>query len=350
MATPIITALAAYGMSGEIFHAPFLVSDENFKLEKIVSSRPQKIKDKYPHIIVANDYNEILNDENIELIVVNTPNTTHYNYTKRALEAGKNVVVEKPFTVDVTSAKELIDLAEKRNLKLSVFHNRRWDGDFKTIKKIIFANLLGPLADYEAHFDRFRNFIKPGTWKEENAAGSGMLFDLGSHLIDQALVLFGKPSRIFADIKSQREGSKVEDNFILIMSYENNLRVTLRTSFLVKEPIPKFILQGQNGSFVKYGLDVQEDELKAGKMPDGLCWGEENEDNYGILNTQINGLEFRGKIKTLPGAYQDYYKNIYEAIRNGAELNVKAEEGLEVIKIIELAMESNRLRKEIEVK
>ncbi len=334
----IKTALTAFGMSGEVFHAPLLVSDPNFQLTKIVSRQADKIRKKYPDVVVLSDYEELLKDDTIELIIVNTPTHTHFDYAKKALEAGKHVVVEKPFTLTAAEAQVLIDLAKKQQKVLTVFHNRRWDSGAKTVKKIIENQLLGKLVEFELHFDRFRNFIKPNTWKEETEIGGGVLYDLGVHLIDEALQLFGFPKKVKSDIRLQRDNTQAVDSFLLILDYENHLRVSLKVCYLVREPLPKYILHGILGSYVKYGNDPQEEDLNKGKTPLSPDWGIEKEENWGTLNTEINGLHFRGKVETLPGSYQDFYKNLYEVISNGKELAVKPEEAMQAIQVIEMAL------------
>ena len=263
--------------------------------------------------------------------MVNTPDSTHYNYTSRALEAGKHVVVEKPFTLKYHQAMDLIELADKKGLTLSVFHNRRWDGDFKTVRAILSEQLLGRLVEYESHYDRYRNYI-----------------NLGSHMIDQALVLFGKPEQVFADIRHFRTGTKVDDNYEVWLKYPG-VKVSICGSYLVREPGPRYILHGTNGSFLKWGIDPQEEALKEGKMPVGESWGKEDEENWGLLHTEINGQTYRGKYETLAGDYPAYYDNIYDVLRNGAKPEVSGEEAALVIKVIEAAYNSCRTLKAVKI-
>ncbi len=243
----------------------------------------------------------LFSDPAIDLVLVNTPDHTHYDFARRALEAGKHVVVEKPFVLDVKEGEALIELASKKKKVLTVFQNRRWEGDFLTVRSIIDQKMLGRLVEYEAHFDRFRNFIRD-SWKEKADNNTGTLYNLGSHLIDQALVLFGMPSGVYADIRKQRTGSQVDDLFDLSLYYPD-VKVTLKGSYLVREQGPRFLVHGTEGSFVKYGADPQEEALNEGRFPDEPGWGTEPEDKWGILNTSIGGLHFRGKIETVAGCY-----------------------------------------------
>jgi predicted dehydrogenase len=285
---------------------------------------------------------EIIKDPDIDLVLVNTPDHTHFDYTKAALEAGKHVVVEKPFIHEVSEGEELIELARRKGKILTVFQSRRWEGDFLTIRKIIEGNLLGRLVTYEAHFDRFRNFIRD-SWKEKAGLKASTLYNLGSHLIDQAIVLFGKPEAVYADIRKQRTGSEVDDLFDLNLYY-NDLKVTLKSAYLVREPGPRFMVHGTEGSYVKYGIDPQEEALTNGHFPDEPDWGREPEAHWGILNTNINGLHFRGPVETFAGCYQDFYNELYDSLVHGKELAVKPEESLEVIRIIKAAYKSYESR------
>ncbi|MCK4700386.1 MAG: Gfo/Idh/MocA family oxidoreductase, partial [Bacteroidales bacterium] len=237
MKDKIRTGLASYGMSGRVFHAPFLETNPGYILKTVLERTLKRSKEKYPGVNIVTSYEELLSDKNIDLIVVNTPDHTHYELARKALNAGKHVVVEKPFVVESSDGEELNKIAEEENLVLSVFQNRRWDGDFITVKKVIKDGLLGRLVEYEAHFDRYRNFIKENTWKEEKGKGTGVLYNLGSHLIDQALVLFGLPELVNANIRAFRDGGKVNDYFDIRLEYAN-FRVILKSSYLVREPGP----------------------------------------------------------------------------------------------------------------
>lgn len=349
MKDKIRTGLASYGMSGKVFHAPFLENNQNFVLKKIVERRPKGSKEKYPEVEIVQSYNELIDDKNIDLVIVNTPDQTHWELTKKALKAGKHVVVEKPFVVKSSDGEELIKIAKEENLVLSVFQNRRWDGDFMTVKKVLEKSWLGRLVEYEAHFDRYRNFIKENTWKEEEGKGTGVLYNLGSHLIDQALVLFGLPEVVNANIRTFRDGGKVNDYFDIRLEYET-FRVILKSSYLVREPGPTYILNGTNGSFVKYGTDPQEELLNKGVLPVGNEWAKEEEGQWGLLNANIKGNDVRKRIKTLQGNYNEFYNNIYKAIKEDEELAVKPGEALDVIRIIEMAIRSNREGRSLKVK
>lgn len=334
----ISTAIASYGMSGIVFHGPLLEEHQGFVIKKILERHQNNSAGKHPSSVLVRDYSDILGDPDIELVIINTPDYLHYKMTKQALQAGKHVVVEKPFTLKYKEAEELIGLAEAKNRMLSVFQNRRWDGDFMTVKQVIKEGKLGRLVSFESHFDRFRNFIQ-NSWKENDAFGAGTLYNLGPHMIDQALVLFGMPEYLFSDVRALRTGSKIDDSFDISLYYEN-VKCFVRGSYLVKEAGPRYILHGTEGSFIKYGIDPQEDALKAGKIPGIPGWGADKEEEYGILSTGISGKDSRTSVATAPGDYLAYYSNIYEHLVSGAPLAVKAKEAANVIKIIEAAYKS----------
>ncbi len=340
----IQVGLASYGMSGKVFHGPLLKANGGFWLKKIVERTSEKSKTDFPEAVRVKTWDEILFDQHIELVVVNTPNALHFDMCKQALQAGKHVVVEKPFTITAAEAKKLIDIARQHNRILTVFQNRRWDGDFLTIQQIVNQQLLGKLVEFEAHYDRYRNFVESNTWKEETGPGSGILYNLGSHMIDQALVLFGMPQAITAELRTQRPGATIDDSYHILMHYAD-IRVTLKSSYLVREQGPRYQLHGTEGSFLKSGIDPQEDALKAGRLPLEPNWGKESESDWGLLNTDINGLHYRSKVETLAGRYQAFYENVYNAIVHGEGLAVKPEQALQTIQLIEAAYQSHQERR-----
>jgi predicted dehydrogenase len=346
--TPINTALCSFGMSGLVFHSPFLSINPHFNFYAVWERTKNLAQEKFPQVKTYRTLEAMLADDLVELVIVNTPNYTHYEYAKKSLEAGKHVIVEKPFTIDVTQANDLIELAKKQNRVLSVYQNRRYDSDYKTIKKVVSENLLGELVEVEMHFDRFREELSPKVHKETPGPGAGVLYDLGSHLIDQALQLFGKPEKIFADIRIVRPNSKVDDYFELLLYYPK-LRVRLKASYIVREALPGYILHGLKGSFIKPKTDIQETLLKEGVIPGKKDWGTEPETEKGLLHTEIKGKEVIEFITSEQGNYNDYYNAIFEAIRNNQPLPVTAEEGAEVIKIILAAFKSSESERVIEL-
>ena len=348
----INTGLIGFGMAGRVFHAPLIAAVEGMKLHSIRETREENIKianSRYPDAKIVKNTEDILKDPLVDLVVVATPNKHHFSLASAALNAGKHVVVEKPFTVTSKEADELIHLAEKNQKILSVYQNRRWDADFLTVKKVLQEGKLGRLVEFESHFDRFRNSIRPDTWKDEGDLGTGLLYDLGSHLIDQAQVLFGLPNAVTAFIYTQRDNGAIPDNFELIMHYPK-LKITIKGGMLVKEPLPKYILLGTEGSFIKYGLDVQEADLNEHikKLSDPE-WGAEPEQQWGILNTGIGGTESRGKVPSEKGKYLAFYENIYSAIADGKPLEVTPQQARSTIRIIELAMKSNEERRTVDL-
>ena len=342
----IKTALLSYGMSGEVFHSPLLEAHNGFEIASVWQRNPNKPV-SHPHRVV-NNLKEILNDASIELVVVNTPNDTHFNYAADALEAGKHVIVEKPFTVTTKEANDLIALAKNQNRLLTVFQNRRWDGDFLTVRKVIDSKILGQLVECEIHYDRFRNYIEADTWKEEAKPGTGILYNLGSHLLDQAMVLFGMPHYVDAREGVQRPGGKVDDFFDIRMEYDGFFTI-LKSSYLVREQGPRFIIHGTEGSFLKSGIDPQEQALKDKEIPGSPGWGSEAVEWWGKINTTIEGNHVEGPYETVPGNYLAFYDNVYGALREGKPLAVRAEESRNVIQLIEACQESNRRRCAIKI-
>ncbi len=344
----IQVGLAAFGMSGKVFQAPILTHHPGFRLSKIVERSKNEVRNIYPDIASVASFDDLLADDNIELVVVNTPDSTHFEYAHKALEAGKHVVVEKPFTHTIGQGEDLLNLADKQNKMLSVFQNRRWDGDFLTVRKILENQWLGRLVEFESNYMRYRNYIQPGTWKESAIQGIGITYNLGSHMIDQAVTLFGMPDAVWADIDSMRNGSEIDDYYIIKLIYPE-IKVVLKASYLVREEGPRYTLHGTHGSFLKYGIDPQEEMLKRGGNPSMPDWGKEPEEHWGMLNTEINGTHIRGKVETVAGNYAAFYDNIYDVIRNRAELEVLPEQALNVVHLIEAAMESSRNGQSVEM-
>lgn len=343
---PINTALCSFGMSGYVFHAPFISVHPKFNFYGVLERTKNLAQERYPDVKTFRTWEEMLADSAIELVIVNTPSVTHFDLAKRVIMAGKNIIIEKPFTATVSEAQELIQLAEEKNVKLSVYHNRRYDSDFKTVKKIIGEGSLGKILDVEIHYDRFDPNLSYKVHKETPTAAVGSLYDLGSHLIDQALVLFGVPKSVYAELDTYRPNSKVEDYFDVKLYYDSH-RVTLKSSYFVRESLPGNIFHGTKGSFIKSKADVQEKELQAGKMPSAKNWGIEPEEEMGLLHTEQDGKIIKEYITSLKGNYMEYYDEIYEAIRNNKSVPVSGKEGLNVIKVIDAAIKSNKEKKVI---
>jgi len=342
----INTALLSYGMSGKVFHAPFLELHPGFELVGAWERSKKLIQDNYPKVKSYPNLESILEDKSIDLVIVNTPVATHFEYAKKVLLAGKHAIVEKAFTSNLVEAQELAALAKEKKLKLSVFQNRRWDSDFKTVKKILEAKLLGEIVEAEFHFDRFNPVLSPKVHKETVNSGSGIIKDLGPHIIDQALYLFGLPNAVFADIRITREHSVVDD-YLDILLYYSDFRVRLKAGFFVREPNPSYVVHGKKGSFIKSRGDVQEDELKLCKNPNLTSWGAENEGKEGLLHTEIEGKITREKVPTLQGNYYDFFDGVYQAIANGKLEPVTAQEGVNVMRIIEAAFQSSEQKRAI---
>lgn len=346
MNSKIKTALLSYGMSGRVFHGPFLSSHEGFEITSVWQRNPEQHKN-HPYKTVS-EFDTILDDKDVELVFVNTPNQTHYEFTKRVLESGKHAVVEKPFTVTAKEADELISMAKKKNTLLTVYQNRRWDSGFLTLQKILKHKLLGKVVSVEMHYDRFRNYIDEKSWKEHPQDGIGIVYNLGSHLIDQVIVLFGMPEWVDARIGIQRPGGRVDDYYDIRLEYRD-LTVTLKSSYLVKELGPSYQAHGTEGSYVKYGIDPQEEMLSKGILPTSADWAKEPKEAWGILNSIANGKEFRGPYESVSGNYMPFYEHLYAAIRSGQKLPVDPHDSRNGIYLIEKCYESSRSRKAIKI-
>lgn len=343
MNKPVKTALLSYGMSGYVFHGPLLSAHPGFEIAAVFHRSHKPVAHRFP---VVYDMKDILNDDSIELVIVNTPNEKHYEHAEMALNAGKHVIVEKPFTVTKSEAAKLIELAKQRGRLLTVFQNRRWDGDFLTVQDIVAKGLVGRIVEFECHYDRYRDVVDEASWKEVKSRGTGVIYNLGSHMIDQVLTLFGRPKFVDARVGIQRQGAVVDDYYDIRLEYDD-MQAIVKSSYLVREPGPRYMLHGEKGSFVKYGLDPQEQDLKDGKTPGAAGWGKEPEQWWGKLNTDFEGQHIERKIETLPGNYLAFYDNVYAVLGGDAGLIVKPEQAMEVIEVIEAALESSRLKRAI---
>jgi len=333
--------LCAFGMSGKVFHAPFLKQHPNFLLSAIVERTKNESREKYPDATIYRSVEEMLSDSDVDIVVVNTPVQTHFEFAKKALQAGKNLIVEKPFTVSVAEAAELSSLARAHQKFISVYQNRRFDRDFLQVKKVIASEKLGALKEVEIRFDRFRT--TPGTKDhKENPAlpGAGALHDLGSHLIDQTMVLFGPPTSVFADVFTMKEQAAANDYFDILLRYKNGLRVRLKSTVFAKESAYAYILHGSRGSFLQMRSDAQEQELIAGAAPLGQDWQQILETADGILSYEDSNGAHRVNTTSEPGNYMDYFDAIAHHLVAAKPLPSPASEVILNMRIIEAALKS----------
>lgn len=338
----IRTALLSYGMSGKVFHAPFLHLHPGYELVGSWERSQKKIQADYPETRSFASLEQVLASD-VDLVIVNTPVATHYEYARRALMAKKHVLVEKAFTTNAAEAEALDLLAQQQGVVLCVFQNRRWDSDFQLVRSILEAGKLGEIIEAELHFDRYNPILSPKAHKETANDGAGILKDLGSHLIDQALQLFGYPDGIFADIRVTRNQSLVDDWIDLMLHYPTT-RVRIKAGFFNMEPVPSYILHGRTGSLLKPRGDVQEDDLKAGNKPSVENWGYEPEGKEGILHYEEGGIIHRKKVAAPPGNYYDFFDALCQAISNGAPVPVPASDGIQTMKLIDAALESSKTK------
>ena len=329
----LTVAIIGFGLSGRYLQAPFFEANKNFFLKTILSNH-QNPKQFFPSVNVVKNIEDILNDPSIDLVSICSPNKTHYNYAKLALNAGKHVLVEKPFTAFSKQAMELISLSKSKNKIISVFQNRRFDSDFLTVKKLIDSKKLGEVLNFEIHYNRFKPELNLKKWKETNDEGSGIIYDLGAHIIDQAIALFGIPLNIWGQSFTQRKNSLIQDAFDIKLDY-GKLKVTLRSSLIVPEQSARYIIHGSEGSFIKYGLDVQEDNLKAGMQPTDKGFGIEPIEQQGTMFTHHENETNSQSVNTERGNWALLFENLYEAIVYGRELLIKPQDVLQQIKIIE---------------
>jgi len=336
----IDVGLVGFGFAGRVFHAPIISAVPGLRLRAIVQRSAGDAAVLYPQTTVVQSVEELLAIDEIRLVVIATPNTSHYGLAKQSLLADRDVVVDKPFTTTYQEASELIGMAKQHGRLLTVYQNLRSNGDFRTIRNLVEGQRLGRIALYEAHFDRYRLQTRPGAWREKVEPGSGVFFDLGVHLIDQAMQLFGPPATISADIRIEREAAVVDDAFDVVLHYPR-MRALLRASMVAIAPDLRFVIRGEKAAFVKYGIDPQEEALKRGEIPRDDSWGREAREKWGTLYCSQDAAVTAETIETLPGDYRLFYANVRDAILGSASVDVTHEQMLDVMHALELARESS---------
>jgi scyllo-inositol 2-dehydrogenase (NADP+) len=337
---PIGVGLIGCGLAGLALHGPLIDAEKRLQLQVVACGHPERVHRDFPTVQVVATPEALLEDSRVELVVVAAPNAVHHRLATLALQAGRHVVMEKPMAPRSSEADELIELAKRRGRLLSVFHQRRWDGDFLTVQRCIQAGLLGRVSTYIARYDRFHLHSKGG-WREQDQPGSGVLWDLGAHLVDQTLCLFGMPASVLADVGAQRSGALTDDYFHLVLGY-GELRVILHAGSLIRAPGPRFEVHGDLGSLVKYGRDPQAKALEDRGRPSDPGWGLEPEDRYATLTTDLGGLQISGRLATAPGAYGTFYRQMAAAILGEGQVPVSPEDARDTVRILECALCSSR--------
>jgi predicted dehydrogenase len=342
----IKVGLIGFGLGGRYFHAPVIRAVPGLQLAAILQRTGDEAARLYPDIRIVRSLDELLAIDSISLIAISTPNQTHFPLAKRCLEAGRHVVVDKPFTTTVAEAVELLNLAKKQKLTLSVYHDRRFDADFQGLRQVVTAGELGRILRFESTYDRFRPAPKPNSWREKAGPGSGVLFDLAPHLIDQAFTLLGTPEAIAADVRIERPGFSTDDAFDIFLYYAEGVRALLRATMMSAAPRPRLVVFGEKGSYLKREFDPLEPTLRSGQIPAGPSWVVEKEENFGEVTLIENGDETRHKVPSL-GDWREFYANIRDAILGKAALLVTPQQILNVMVALELTLESNSKRSTI---
>ena len=340
----IEVGLIGFGLAGRAFHAPVIRAVPGLHLAAILQRTGTEAAEEYPDVRIVRSLDELLSISEIRLIVIATPNETHYSFARQCLEAGRDVVVDKPFTTTLEEAVSLVQFAKDANRLLTVYQNRRYDGDFQAVRQLLEVGTLGRIVRFETSYDRFRPQLKPGAWREAARPGSGILFDIAPHLIDHALVLFGLPEAVTADVRAERENAAADDAFDITLHYSNGMRAVLRSSILAAAPRPRFVLFGTQASFVKQTFDPQEANLRRGFIPKDTAWGAEPEENWGVLTVPSRDLFERRRIPPANCDYRDYYSNVRDVILGRASLAVTPERALEVMRLLEFARASSKKR------
>lgn len=336
--------MVGFGLAGRAFHAPVIRAVPGLHLAAILQRTGNEAAEKYPDVRIVRSLDELLAIREIRLVVIATPNDTHYSFARQCLEAGRDVVVDKPFTTTVEEAKSLVHFAKEKGRLITVYQNRRFDGDFQAIRKLVAEGTLGRIVRFETNYDRYRPQLKPGAWRETTRPGSGILFDLAPHLIDHALVLFGLPEAVTADVRIEREKAMADDAFDIMFQYPGALRAVLRSSILAAAPRPHFVLLGTQGSFVKQTFDPQENNLRHGIIPASGPWGAELEENWGLLTVPEGDKFTQRRIPSANCDFRDYYANLRDTLLGKAAPAVTTEWAVNVMRLLEMARESSERR------
>ena len=341
----IRVGLAGFGLAGRVFHAPLLASVPGFELVAVMERTGDEAAKRYPGIRTVRSFEELLQDPALSLVVIATPNETHFELAKKAIAAGKNLVIDKPMAITSSQIAELAAQAKSRGVQIAPFHNRRWDADFLTVRKVLREESLGRLVAVQSSFDRWSPGATRKPWKSDPAQG-GILLDLGTHLVDQALVLFGKPRAVSADVDRERDGEGANDSFTLRLQYDG-LRVTLAANLLSSLPGPRFSLRGTKGSFRKLGVDHQEAMLSKITRIDNPSWGQELATDWGTLHIDIDGGVETEPVESVPGDYRMYYAMLREALNGRGPLPATPADAWRAARVLEWAEQSAKERREI---
>ncbi|HXY01667.1 MAG TPA: Gfo/Idh/MocA family oxidoreductase [Candidatus Limnocylindrales bacterium] len=339
----IDVGLIGFGLGGRCFHAPLIRAVPGLRLAAILQRTGDSAALAYPDVRIVRTLDALLAIDTLRLVVVSTPNQSHFPLAKRCLEAGRDVVVDKPFTTTVAEALELLKLAQKLGRVLTVYHDRRFDGDFQALRSVVASGVLGRIVRFEDTYDRYRPSPKPGAWREQPGPGSGILFDLAPHLLDQAFVLLGTPLALTADVRTERTGLVTDDAFDILLHYPQGARALLRAAMLSAIPRPRLLVLAEKGSFFKREFDPLEPALRAGQVPAGNSWVLEKEENWGELTVQENGQLTTRRVPST-GDWREFYANVRDAIFGRAPLLVTHQQILDVMVALELALESSSKR------
>jgi scyllo-inositol 2-dehydrogenase (NADP+) len=345
----IDVGLIGFGLAGRSFHAPVIRAVPGLRLAAILERSGKEAAEQYPDVPIVRTLDELLANPEIRLVVIATPNDSHCPIARQCLAAGRDVLVDKPFATTLDEAISLVEFAKQQGRLLTVYQNRRYDGDFQAIFELVASGALGRIVRLESNYDRFRPQLRPGAWRERAGPGSGIFFDLAPHLIDHALLLFGLPEALTADIRIEREGAVADDAFDLAFHYPRGRRADLRSSILAAATRPRFLLHGTEGAFVKQSFDPQEGNLRRGYIPTDTAWGEEPEENWGLWTFFENGVLTQRRVPSAKCDYRDFYANLRDAMLGKAKLAVSPEWALDVMRLLELARHSSNERRTVSV-